>query len=57
MVLVAALGIPGLVLFSLGWPLASAFYLWWNKEDLGEPWFRASAAPLFEGYRTPVYYW
>jgi hypothetical protein len=57
LVLVAALGIPGLVLFSLGWPLASALYLWWNRKKLGKSWFRACAAPLFEGYRTPVYFW
>ena len=58
-VLMGVLGVPGLVLFSLGVPLVSA---WWLRRNahagkLNSSRFSARFGFLYEDYTRPYYFW
>ncbi|GMH32199.1 hypothetical protein BSKO_00033 [Bryopsis sp. KO-2023] len=55
--LVLAIGLPGIVLFSLGVPLWSALFLRRHKEKLHDEAFLGSYGFLYEEYEDEFYYW
>lgn len=50
-VLAWALGVPGLVLFALACPLATAWWFFVHLDVLDAPWFAATWGFLYEEYR------
>jgi len=51
-----ALGIPGLLIFSVGAPLCGFLFLYRNRHRLFQPLFKAKYGQLYDHFR-PKYYW